>query len=396
MKDDVMISAENVSKKFCRDLKLSLMYGVQDIAYDLVGIDSHKNKLRRNEFWATDDVSFEVKRGECIGLIGRNGAGKTTLLRQINGLIRPDYGSIELNGRVGALIALGAGFNPILTGRENIYINGSVLGLTNKQIEDKIEDIIDFSEIREFIDMPVQSYSSGMQVRLGFSVATALDPDVLLLDEVLAVGDQNFRAKCFNVIGEIKKNAAVMFVSHNISLISLVCDRVIYLERGKIKYIGPTDAGLKKYSAEAATNANLKDYTELLEAPINKFETKLNCNELKSGADITAYIDLAADEDIPNAHLRIIIWDDKEIGIADWSSKRSDLNIDLKKGENKIKVSVGPLILKPGDYWLGFILIDNTGLKNIAWIYRKHHFKLTGIILGGYTIQFGMKEFQLN
>ena len=148
----------------------------------------HGAGLRPGEFWAVKDVSFKLRRGECLGLIGHNGAGKTTLLKMLNGLIKPDAESITMRGRVGALIALGAGFNPILTGRENIYINGSVLGLTKKEIDAKIDEIIDFAEIREFIDMPVQSYSSGMAGRLGFAVATALDPDVLIVDEVLAVG----------------------------------------------------------------------------------------------------------------------------------------------------------------------------------------------------------------
>src|SRR6202044_629424 len=149
---------DGVSKKFCRDLKRSLWYGVQDIAGDLLGGGSSQKELRRDEFWAVRDVSFELKRGECLGLIGHNGAGKTTLLKMLNGLIKPDCGRIEMRGRVGALIALGAGFNPILTGRENIYVYGSVLGLAKREIDTKLEDIIDFAEIREFIDAPVQSY----------------------------------------------------------------------------------------------------------------------------------------------------------------------------------------------------------------------------------------------
>ena len=152
------------------------------------GLVTPEASLRDGEFFAVKDVSFELRRGDCLGLLGHNGAGKTTLLKMLNGLIKPDAGSIMMRGRVGALIALGAGFNPILTGRENIYINGSVLGLTKKEIDAKIDEIIDFAEIREFIDMPVQSYSSGMAGRLGFAVATALDPDVLIVDEVLAVG----------------------------------------------------------------------------------------------------------------------------------------------------------------------------------------------------------------
>jgi len=176
----------------------SLWYGVTDTLGDLAGRDGTTDKLRPSEFWALDNVSFELRRGECLGLIGRNGAGKTTLLRLLNGLIKPDNGRIEIRGRLGALIALGAGFNPILTGRENIYINAAVLELSRREINEKVDNIINFAEFGEFIDAPVQSYSSGMVVRLGFAVAAATEPDVLLLDEVLAVGNAGFQTKCLN------------------------------------------------------------------------------------------------------------------------------------------------------------------------------------------------------
>jgi len=189
--------------------------------------------LRPGEFWANNDISFELRRGECLGLIGHNGAGKTTLLKMLNGLIKPDEGTIEMRGRVGALIALGAGFNPILTGRENIYVNGSILGLTKEEIDAKTDDIIEFAEIRDFIDSPVQSYSSGMQVRLGFSVATALDPDILILDEVLAVGDVSFKVKCFKRIADMKRKCATIFVSHDALLVAKICSQATWLERGK-------------------------------------------------------------------------------------------------------------------------------------------------------------------
>src|SRR5580658_5961431 len=152
---DILVKVEGVRKKFCRSLKKSLWYGLKDMAAEMVGGSLQHDHLRKDEFWAVNDVSFELKRGECLGLIGRNGAGKTTLLKLLNGLIKPDHGRIEMRGRVGALIALGAGFNPILTGRENIYVNGSVLGLTKKEIDEKIEEIIDFADIRDSIDSPV-------------------------------------------------------------------------------------------------------------------------------------------------------------------------------------------------------------------------------------------------
>lgn len=260
---EVLVKVEGVSKKFCRSLKRSLWYGLCDIAGELSpfgrrdiaedrrlemvdgaqssishipytpAVAARDEDLRDGEFYAVRDVSFELRRGECLGLIGHNGAGKTTLLKMLNGLIKPDGGRIEMNGRVGALIALGAGFNPILTGRENIYINGSVLGLSKKEIDEKIDEIIDFSEVVEFIDMPVQNYSSGMQVRLGFSIASSLSPDVLILDEVLAVGDISFIIKCLNRVRKLTSNSAVILVSHNMQSVSSFCTRVIFMERGR-------------------------------------------------------------------------------------------------------------------------------------------------------------------
>lgn len=228
---EILVSVENVSKKFSRSLRQSLWYGVQDMVGEMFGCQSTR-ELRAEEFWAVRNVSFKLKRGECLGLIGSNGAGKTTLLRMLNGLIRPDCGRIEMRGRVGGLIALGAGFNPILTGRENIYVNASVLGLVKREIDEKFDEIVDFAEIGEFIDTPVQNYSSGMQVRLGFAVATALQPDILLLDEVLAVGDASFRTKCFNRIESLINSCAVIFVSHSMPQITRVSDKVILMKCG--------------------------------------------------------------------------------------------------------------------------------------------------------------------
>jgi len=216
-----------------------MWYGMKDLGSELLG-QSHENngQLRKDEFWAMKDVSFELKRSECLGLIGRNGAGKTTLLRMLNGLIKPNKGRIEMHGRVGALIALGAGFNPILTGRENIYVNASVLGLSKKEIDAKFDEIVDFAELDEFIDAPVQSYSSGMNVRLGFAIATALKPDILLLDEVLAVGDAAFRFKCYRRINEVLKHATVIFVSHDLRQVLNICNVAVLLERGEMLKTG--------------------------------------------------------------------------------------------------------------------------------------------------------------
>ncbi len=234
---EILVKAEGVSKKFCMDLKTSLKYGVQDLFANF-GRNDKTSVLREKEFWAVRDINFELRRGECLGLIGHNGAGKSTLLKILNGLINPDVGKVTIKGKVSALIELGAGFNPILSGRENIYNNGAILGFTREEINNKIEEIIDFAEIREFIDMPVQNYSSGMKVRLGFAIAAQLEPDVLIIDEVLAVGDLGFVLKCFKTIDSILPNTAIVFVSHSMPMIARICNQVILMEKGKSDYQG--------------------------------------------------------------------------------------------------------------------------------------------------------------
>jgi lipopolysaccharide transport system ATP-binding protein len=245
--NDVLIRAEHVSKKFCRSLKRSLWYGAIDIATGLKPWNSGAHiegeivvdpPLRRDEFWAVRDVSFELKRGECLGLIGHNGAGKSSLLKILNGLIPPDAGRITTRGRVGSLIELNAGFNPVLTGRENIFNQAALLGFSRKETLAKFDAIVAFSEIEGFLDMPVQNYSSGMRVRLGFSVAAQLEPDILLIDEVLAVGDVAFRFKCLNAIGEIMRSAAVIFVSHTMPQIFRICTEVMVLDHGSVSFHG--------------------------------------------------------------------------------------------------------------------------------------------------------------
>src|SRR5690606_16458571 len=230
--DDILVKAEGLSKKFCKDLKTSLWYGVKDLAYNIRG-NKNERRLRDKEFWAVKDINFELRRGECLGLIGHNGAGKSTLLKILNGLINPDAGKVTIKGRVGALIELGAGFNPILTGRENIYNNGAVLGFTRKEIDAKLQEIIAFAELEEFIDMPVHHYSSGMKVRLGFAVAAQMEPDVLIIDEVLAVGDIGFRMKCLTRIGELLQSTAVIFVSHTMPQVARIANKILLMDHGK-------------------------------------------------------------------------------------------------------------------------------------------------------------------
>lgn len=245
-----VVSVNGVSKKFCRDLKRSLLYGVQDIAKELVGAN-RESKLRSQEFWALKDISFQLRRGEALGLVGSNGAGKSTLLRIISGLINPDTGFVKIRGRIAPLIALSAGFNPVLTGRENIYANMSILGLTNQEIDERFQDVVDFAELWEAIDAPVQTYSSGMAARLGFACAVHTKPDILLIDEVLSVGDVKFKMKCHRKLANLREQGtAFILVSHNSHSILNVCDQSIYMKKGRLIASGTTEAVIQQYEED--------------------------------------------------------------------------------------------------------------------------------------------------
>lgn len=242
-----VVRVEGVSKRFCRRLNQALWYGLRDMASTVVG-NTPPAGLRAGEFWALNGISFELEPGSCLGLVGRNGAGKTTLLKILSGLIRPDAGRVEIRGRVAALIALGAGFNPLLNGLENIRINGSILGLSQREIHERTDEIIEFAELREAIEAPVHTYSSGMQMRLGFAVASLLDPDVLILDEVLAVGDARFRVKCYQRLQRLRKRGcSFLFVSHSATALRNICDTGIHLEAGRVLRFGGIEDALQSY-----------------------------------------------------------------------------------------------------------------------------------------------------
>ncbi|GAB4376934.1 MAG: hypothetical protein Kow00121_25040 [Elainellaceae cyanobacterium] len=249
--NDIVLSVQGVSKKFCRSLKRSLFYGIQDIAEELAGSRRENVQLRPKEFWALKDVNLELRRGEAIGLIGANGSGKTTLLRIISGLIKPDAGKIQIRGRIAPLIALGAGFSPILTGRENIYANMSILGLSTQEIDDRFDEVVEFAEIGEAIDAPVQSYSSGMAARLGFACAVHTDPDILLIDEVLAVGDVKFRAKCERRLSELLADGtSFVLVSHFFQGILNICKSAVYLSKGELIASGEARSVMDQYEQD--------------------------------------------------------------------------------------------------------------------------------------------------
>ena len=250
---ELALTVEGVSKKFRRgELYDSLRDLVPALTGRLLGRRPRGDDLAKQEFWALRDVSFSLRHGEAFGIVGGNGAGKSTMLKLLTGIMRPTQGSIRVEGRLSALIEVSAGFHPDLTGRENIYLNGAILGMSREEIRQRFDAIVDFSGLEEFIDTPVKRYSSGMFARLGFSVAAHVDPDVLLVDEVLSVGDYLFQQKCLERMrAVIASGATIIFVSHNLREVSALCSRSLLLERGRPQMIGPTPDVLQLYLSRA-------------------------------------------------------------------------------------------------------------------------------------------------
>lgn len=235
MNDDIAIKVENVSMEF--NLSSEKVDNIKETVMRFF-----QRKLFFNSFWALTDVSFEVKRGEIFGIVGFNGSGKSTLLKVVSGVLKPTKGKAELFGTLSPLIELGAGFDFDLTGRENIYLNGAVLGYSKKFMESIFDEIVEFSELGEFIDVPIKNYSSGMQARLGFSIATVVKPQILILDEVLGVGDYKFQKKCEDRINELMQgDTTVLFVSHSMEQVKRLCSRILWLDHGKVMMIGDTE-----------------------------------------------------------------------------------------------------------------------------------------------------------
>ena len=338
-----LIKVENISKKFCRSLKRSLWYGVKDLGSELIGRNNSHKSLRKEEFWALQDISFELKRGDTLGLIGRNGAGKTTLLRMLNGLIKPDGGRIEIRGRMQALIALGAGFNPVLTGRENIYVNASVLGIPKAEIDRRFDEIVDFSGIEEFIDTPVQSYSSGMAVRLGFAVAAHMEPDILLVDEVLAVGDEGFQSKCLNKIGELKKRGtAIILVSHNMHTISTFANRVVLMNNGKRELFENVPAGINAYRRLFFNKDDL-DIQKVCSGNdmIKFYEVDINRRVFNPGDFFSISLKYESGIEYQDVEIDMVIYSSNEPTIHfQATNKAYNKEIHLSKGRNQLKIQI--------------------------------------------------------
>jgi ABC-type polysaccharide/polyol phosphate transport system ATPase subunit len=343
------IRVDGVSKRFRlyhernQSLKASVMRG---------------RRARYEEFWALKDVSFEVPVGSTFGLIGENGSGKSTMLKCMARILRPEKGSITLEGKMSALLELGAGFHPELSGRENVFLNGAILGLSKKQLQARFDEIVDFAGIEQFIDSPVKNYSSGMYVRLGFSVAINVDPDVLLIDEVLAVGDADFQRKCSEKIAEFRKQGkTIVIVSHSLPSVRTLCDEVALLEHGDLLDLGPAPAVIDHYLADAFSDRTDQgghsrwgsgevrvEAVELLDA---RGEPR---DRVRTGDEITLRFHYRAREPVADVMIGMALETVEGVAVSGPNTRDAGLRCDRLVGDGHIDLKVSRLMLLGGTY----------------------------------------------
>lgn len=336
-----------------------------------------KKRQPDDYFWALKEVSFQVPKGKMFGLVGRNGAGKSTLLRLIGGVGEPDKGSIFTHGRIGALIDLGAGFHPDLTGRENIFINGVISGLLRQEVVRRFDDIVQFSELEEFIDSPLRTYSTGMRMRLAFSVAVNIDPDILLIDEVLAVGDLAFQRKCLDRIDMFKEmGCTVLLVSHDTNLVAKICDEALWLNEGRIAARGPADMVVMQYSSEMQKETQRRtsinqptkklDNEAALKVNINRFgslemeiihvqllnEASNPIIQIESGDSLTIEMDYYAPQAVESPIFGVTLTSEDGTICCDTSTTVPDIGAPVLSGKGKIRLRFSRLDLARGSYFV--------------------------------------------
>jgi ABC-2 type transport system ATP-binding protein/lipopolysaccharide transport system ATP-binding protein len=328
---------------------------------------------RHEEFWALRDVSLEVERGTTFGLIGHNGSGKSTLLKMLAGIYRPTSGSVAVNGRISALLELGAGFHGELTGRENVYLNGAILGLSRKQIDASMDKIIDFAGIEDFIDSPVKVYSSGMYVRLGFSIAVTVDPEILIVDEIIAVGDEEFQRKCFDHLFELRRQGTtIVLVSHGLGVVTDLCDNALWLDHGRMRAIGEVRDVVDEYlqdvnKKEAARGGDADESS----GPIRLGSGEIRVNELEyldgSGAAVpfltagepcTVRMHYEATKDIPEAVFGLGFWHESGINVSGPNSGYGDQAFKVGAGAGHVDFRIDRLPLQPGMFLVSTAVVD--------------------------------------
>jgi len=383
-----LLKVEKAGKKFSRDLKASLRTGARSLLRSyLAGDTNTQTPLEAEEFWALKDVSFELRRGDVLAIIGQNGAGKSTLLKCIAGKLQLDAGKIELNGQIGHLLEMSAGFDPTLTGRENVQLRGRLMNLRGAQLADYVSQVAEFAELDEFFDSPVQFYSSGMKARLGFSASSVMTPDLLIIDEVLAVGDLSFKLKCYERINDLAKNAAVLFVSHSLGQVARMCTRGMYLEKGRVLLQGEAQEAIAMYQDKLG-QGNEKAKRQTLNPELVSLKLMVGAQQYQADARIPYGEELVLEMDVSripaNAQLRVYLRDASSGIVMDWNSARSDFF--RAESMSKVRAGLGPAELNPGAYSLTLQVMSHDG--------REHHcvsdrvnFRVSGDLLYAVPIQ---------
>ncbi len=358
---DTVIRVENLGKKYVLGHQQQERYTVlRDViangAKGLVNaLQNGKGKSQNNqeEFWALKDVSFEIKQGDRVGIIGRNGAGKSTLLKILSRITEPTKGSIKIQGRVASLLEVGTGFHPELTGRENIYLNGAILGMGKEEIKRKFDEIVAFAEVEKFLDTPVKRYSSGMYVRLAFAVAAHLEPEILIVDEVLAVGDAAFQKKCLGKMEDVaeKEGRTVLFVSHNIAAIRKLCSRAVFLEKGTIKFEGIANEAIESYlQSDLLLNSHKRAITFNKPCVIQAFiyNNSGNVVEIVNGKDDYYFRFKIFSNSVEELAFGFTVFNSEDIGI--FSGLTSDHIESIPHGVTELSIRLPTEILHPGRY----------------------------------------------
>jgi len=335
-----------------------------------------RGRHHHETFWALDRVSFAVKPGETFGIIGENGSGKSTLLKIIAGIVKPDRGTITTRGRVSAILELGAGFQPDLTGRENVFLNGAIMGLSRADIARKLDDIIAFSELDAFIDMPVKFYSSGMYMRLGFAIAVHVDPDLLVIDEVLAVGDESFQHRCFEKINEFKrKGKTILFVSHDLGAVRKLCQRAVWLQRGKVAALGSTEKVIDHYRGQIQEQQN-KDLEVTHQAILDEVKERWGTREVEltsvaftddkgqeryqflTGETVVVLIEYFAHIRVHQPVFGTAIYRSDGVHINGPNTKTANHLIASIEGPGRLRQIMPHIQLLPGTYYFSAVVYD--------------------------------------
>lgn len=363
--------------------------------------NDRSKKGQSNIVWSLKDVNFEIKQGEALGIIGKNGAGKSTLLKLLSRVTAPSIGSIKVKGRIASLLEVGTGFHPELTGRENIFLNGGILGMRNYEVKQKLEEIIDFSGVERYIDTPVKRYSSGMYVRLAFAVAAYLESEILIVDEVLAVGDSEFQKKCLGKMDSVSKGEGrtVLFVSHNLASISALCKNVLLLENGAINFLGNLQEGINLYSNQITSSfsktneMNLNECERFGNGRVRFKSFKLNTVQglsiFQTGDNLLLELVLEAFDYIKDFIVTAVIYDKQGFKILEMNNRIKDVIITSFPGDVfSIKFNIFNLLLAPGDYLLGLWAgLPNEDMDAIEYVTILEIFKNNNLISSSYTFQ---------